>query len=181
MKKRCNGTIRTDFTHEMKLLEKKGLVFLNPKVINKQSGKLHEMGRYITCIPCKLFRPRMDGNINLRRNYYDYYYHQHTQNQAHISAKHLYDRKLKIDKMSNKNEKQRVLTQSMMSSFLVPRVRNTRTTITTANASVTNNQPETTNAINDLETNNSNEQNTVNIESNESDKRYEINHYYFLY
>lgn len=69
----------------------------------------------------------------------------------------------------------------MMSLFLVPRVRNTRTTITTANASVTNNQPETTNAINDLETNNSNEQNTVNIESNESDKRYEINHYYFLY
>ena len=158
----------------MKLLERKGLVHLNPQFIDKRNGKLHEKGRHVACMPCQSFRPRVDGFINLRRNYCDYCFHQHAQNQGHITAKSLHDRKLQMDKKNNNKEKPKTLTQSMMSSFLVPKVRNATLTSTTANTVENNNESQTTNVVNNVNAKTSNEQNDVNVNLNESDKRYEI-------
>lgn len=83
---------RKEFSYELKQLERKGEVYLSPKVINKATGSYYEHGMHITCLICKRFRTNTDANINLRRQYYDYYFYNHIKNTAHITAKSLFDR-----------------------------------------------------------------------------------------
>ena len=132
---------RNEFTYEMKMLEKKGVLKLDPKVMNINANKPYDEGQHVTCLMCQCFRPFTDGLINLRRPYYDYYYFKHTQHKAHMTAKTLHDSREKI-KNRNDGSKHKSYTQSMISSFLVNRVKK-RTTI--AAATNNNNQINATN------------------------------------
>jgi hypothetical protein len=141
--KRRKNKSRNEFSFEMKDLQRRGLVNLNPKIINKDTGKAFDKGLYVTCNPCKLFRAKNDGNIHLRRAFYDYYYFIHTQNQAHLNSKILFDRKEKLKKKGD-NTKEKTYTQSMISAFLVSKVNNnSNTTETTNNINESGSQPNT--------------------------------------
>ena len=149
----------------MKQLAKKGLVKLDLIVINKKTGQPYENGFYVTCIPCKLFRPSTDGCIHLRRPFYDYYYFNHIRNQSHLTAKQLFDRKMKMNEKTNSSQEEKSYTQSMMSSYLVPKVKKSSNNLISSNE---NNEYS-------MNENNNNEsaidQAIENVESKERDKR----------
>ena len=144
----------------MKQLAKKGLVKLDPIVINKKTGQPYENGFYVTCIPCKLFRPSTDGYIHLRRPFYDYYYFNHIRNQSHLTAKQLFDRKMKMKEKTNSGQEEKSYAQSMMSSYLVPKVKKSSNNLISSNENNENNNNESTI-----------DQAIGNVESNERDKR----------
>ena len=132
---------RNEFSFEMKQLERKGLVQLDPKVVNKETGKLCEPGLCVICNVCKRFRPNSDGIINLRRPYYPYYYFNHTQNKAHLTSKALHDRQEKLINKNGATSKSKTHTQSMISSFMVKKVKENKTKATTNNTSKASNTP----------------------------------------
>ena len=142
---------RTSFSNEMIDLMKKGLVNLDTVVMNKATGKPYETGLYITCIPCSKYRQNTDGNIYLRRPFYEYYYQQHCENKTHITARQIFNRN-----MSNSNKrKEKSYNQTMMSSFLVPKNKTTDTNQSSNTINTERGQP-------------------INDESNENGRRNEI-------
>ena len=65
---------RTCFSYEMKQLAKVGLVQLDPLVMSILTRLSYAKGLYINCTPCSKYRPCTEGNIYLRRLYYECYY-----------------------------------------------------------------------------------------------------------
>ena len=45
-----------EFCHEMKMLEKKGILKLDPKTMSASASKPHEKGLHIACMICQRFR-----------------------------------------------------------------------------------------------------------------------------
>jgi hypothetical protein len=169
-RKKRKSIQRNEFCHEMKMLEKKGILKLDPKVMNTSTNKPHEKGLYITCIICLRFRTCTDGLINLRRPYYEYYYFKHAEQRSHKIAKALFDSRDKIKKKDD-SSKPKSYTQSMISSFMVTKVTKTTTNKTPRDNS---NQMNTTNtAASTIPTNGTpnDDQQCVNIETTNARER----------
>ena len=132
---------RKEFSYEMKQLERQGLVKLNPKLLNKETGQLYDHDLHATCIICQRFRPYSDGIINLYRPYHDCYFFNHTQNKAHLMSKALRDRQEKLNKKKGVTSKEKTHTQLIISSFMVTRVKKKTTNAAAINAINESNPP----------------------------------------
>ena len=52
---------------------------------------MHEEGLLITYISCSIYRTKPNGQIFLRRKYYDYYYNEHCLTEEHIKAMNMHN------------------------------------------------------------------------------------------
>ena len=67
----------------MKKLEDGSLVDLSPEIFDLETKTLHKKGLHIVCIPCRTYRVKSDGNINLRHKFCEYYFNQHYKTYNH--------------------------------------------------------------------------------------------------
>ena len=89
-----------------------GLVNLDPNIFEKVTGKKKKRGSRIGCVVCSKHRSYSDGNVCLRRPFYEYCYYQHCQNATHINARNLWDRAKK-----NKTDNKPSLNQTMLRNY----------------------------------------------------------------
>jgi len=133
VRKRPNKMQRTSFSAILIKLEKDGVVNLKPNIYNSKTNKMHEEGFYITCLPCSMYRTKCNGQISLRRKYYEYYYNEHCLTEGHIEAMSMFNNRKKFRGATNK----KTYRQGMIDNFLVPK------TVTSTNSSNTSNESST--------------------------------------
>jgi len=115
---RSKTPVKRCFSPYFKALEKEGLVKLNPEIHNTKTKEMHKEGYYVVCIPCEKYRSKSDGVVNLRRQYYDYYFKdQHCKSESHKVAMNL----LKDNNQTKSNEKVKSYSQSMLHNYFSPK------------------------------------------------------------